>query len=37
MENGMRMAFGPKDEVLAATVKNHKELAAKPADKGGVS
>jgi ATP-binding cassette subfamily C protein len=37
MENGMRMAFGPKDEVLAATVKNHKELASKPTDKGGVT
>ncbi|THH37006.1 type I secretion system permease/ATPase [Aliishimia ponticola] len=36
MENGMRMAFGPKDEVLKATVRNHKEVAANPADKGGV-
>ena len=37
MENGMRMAFGPKDEVLQATVKNHKELGAKQPKPGGVS
>ncbi len=37
IENGMRMAFGPKDEVLKATVRNHKELANSPADKGGVT
>ncbi len=37
IENGMRMAFGPKDEVLKATVRNHKQLAANPADKGGVT
>ncbi len=37
MENGMRMAFGPKDEVLKATVRNHQQLAASPADKGGVT
>lgn len=37
MENGMRMAFGPKDEVLAATVKNAKDLASKRSDKGGVT
>ncbi len=37
LENGMRMAFGPKDEVLQATVKNAKQLAKSPADKGGVT
>ncbi|MEP4198494.1 MAG: type I secretion system permease/ATPase [Aliishimia sp.] len=37
LENGMRMAFGPKDEVLQATVKNHKQLANSPASKGGVT
>ncbi len=37
MENGMRMAFGPKDEVLKATVRNHQELAMSGADKGGVT
>lgn len=37
IENGMRMAFGPKDEVLKATVRNHQQLAASPADKGGVT
>ncbi len=35
MENGMRMAFGPKDEVLKATVRNHERLAA--SGMGGVS
>ncbi|MFK7876101.1 MAG: type I secretion system permease/ATPase [Paracoccaceae bacterium] len=37
IENGMRMAFGPKDEVLKATVRNHKQLASSPADTGGVT
>ena len=37
MENGMRMAFGPKDEVLQATVRNHKELAANASGHGGVT
>ncbi len=37
LENGMRMAFGPKDEVLQATVKNHKQLARTPANQGGVT
>ena len=37
MENGTRMAFGPKDEVLKATVRNHEQLAAIPGGRGGVS
>lgn len=37
LENGMRMAFGPKDDVLQATVKNAKQLAKSPADRGGVT
>ena len=37
MENGMRMAFGPKDEVLKATVRNHEQLSAIPGGKGGVT
>jgi ATP-binding cassette subfamily C protein len=37
MENGMRMAFGPRDEVLKATVRNHEQLAAIPGGKGGVA
>ena len=37
MENGMRMTFGPRDEVLKATVRNHEQLAAIPGGKGGVA
>jgi PrtD family type I secretion system ABC transporter len=37
IENGMRMAFGPKDEVLKATVKNHRQLANQPVGSGGVT
>ena len=37
MENGMRMVFGPRDEVLKATVRNHEQLAAIPGGKGGVA
>ena len=37
LDGGMRMAFGPKDEVLAGMVKNHKEIQRTPADSGGVS
>ncbi len=37
LDNGMRMAFGPKDEVLAGMVKNHKEIQKAPAGSGGVT
>ncbi len=37
IENGARVAFGPKDEVLKATVKNHRQLANQPVSSGGVS
>lgn len=37
LDNGMRMAFGPKDEVLAGMVKNHKQIKSSPADTGGVT
>jgi ATP-binding cassette subfamily C protein len=37
LDNGMRMAFGPKDEVLSGMVKNHKQILQAPADAGGVS
>lgn len=37
LDGGMRMAFGPKDEVLKGMVKNHKEIAQAPTDAGGVS
>ena len=37
LDNGMRMAFGPKDEVLASMVKNHKQLKQAPVDSGGVT
>lgn len=37
LDNGMRMAFGPKDEVLASMVKNHQQIKQAPADSGGVT
>ncbi len=37
LDNGMRMAFGPKDEVLAGMVKNHKEIQKVSAGSGGVT
>ena len=37
LDNGMRVAFGPKDEVLQGMVKNHKQIQAAQADGGGVS
>lgn len=36
LDGGMRMAFGPKDEVLAGMVKNHREIQQAPAHSGGV-
>ncbi|TMM52778.1 type I secretion system permease/ATPase [Sulfitobacter sabulilitoris] len=36
LDGGMRMAFGPKDEVLAGMVKNHKEIQRAPSSAGGV-
>ena len=36
LENGTRAAFGPKDEVLRAMVKNHEEIGNSPTP-GGVS
>jgi ATP-binding cassette subfamily C protein len=37
LDGGMRMAFGPKDEVLKGMVKNHAQIKAAPAAAGGVS
>lgn len=37
LDSGMRMAFGPKDEVLQGMVKNAKQIQQTPADAGGVS
>ena len=37
LDNGMRMAFGPKDEVLKEMVKNHKEIQNAPKGTGGVT
>lgn len=37
LENGARAAFGPKDEVLKAMVKNHQQIQAAPAGAGGVT
>lgn len=37
LDGGMRMAFGPKDEVLKGMVKNHKEIAKAPENAGGVT
>ncbi|XDA97854.1 type I secretion system permease/ATPase [Sulfitobacter sp. LCG007] len=36
LDNGVRAAFGPKDEVLAGMVKNYKEILQAPANAGGV-
>lgn len=36
LEGGMRMAFGPKDEVLANMVKNHKQIKSASVNAGGV-
>ena len=37
LDNGMRVAFGPKDEVLKSMVKNHQQIQSAPADAGGVT
>ena len=37
LDNGMRMAFGPKDEVLKEMVKNHKEIQNAPKGTGSVT
>ena len=37
LDNGMRMAFGPKDEVLKGMVKNHQDIQQAPKGKGGVT
>ena len=37
LENGVRTAFGPRDEVLKAMVKNHQQIAKAPASAGGVT
>ncbi len=36
LENGVRVAFGPKDEVLAGMVKNHADIQASPKNLGSV-
>lgn len=37
LDGGVRMAFGPKDEVLKNMVKNHKQIRAASMAAGGVS
>lgn len=37
LDNGMRVAFGPKDEVLKGMVKNFKQIQAAPTAAGGVT
>lgn len=37
VENGMRRAFGPRDEVLRDHVRNHEQIAGTPPGMGGVS
>lgn len=37
LDSGMRVAFGPKDEVLQGMVKNHKQIRSAPTAAGGVS
>ena len=37
LDGGVRMAFGPKDEVLKGMVKNHQEIQKSPKGTGGVT
>tara|TARA_R110002049_G_scaffold117332_3_gene270646 strand:+ start:39501 stop:41252 length:1752 start_codon:yes stop_codon:yes gene_type:complete len=37
LDGGVRMAFGPKDQVLADMVQNHREIRQAPAGAGGVT
>ncbi|MEM8655152.1 MAG: type I secretion system permease/ATPase [Pseudomonadota bacterium] len=37
VDDGARVAFGPKDEVLRSMVKNHEEIARAPISAGGVT
>ena len=37
LDGGMRMAYGPKDEVLAGMVKHAREIQAAPSNSGGVT
>ncbi|MEP3945143.1 type I secretion system permease/ATPase [Ascidiaceihabitans sp.] len=37
IDNGMRTAFGPKDDVLKSMVKNHQQIQKAPAGAGGVT
>lgn len=37
VDNGIATAFGPKDDVLKASVKNHQQIASAPKGAGGVT
>jgi ATP-binding cassette subfamily C protein len=37
LDGGVRMAFGPKDDVLKGMVKNHRDIRQSPKNAGGVS
>ncbi|MEO0937653.1 MAG: type I secretion system permease/ATPase [Pseudomonadota bacterium] len=37
LDGGVRTAFGPKDEVLRANVRNHQQITQAPARAGGIS
>ncbi|MFT6021962.1 MAG: PrtD family type I secretion system ABC transporter [Ascidiaceihabitans sp.] len=37
IDNGMAAAFGPKDDVLKASVKNHQQIQKAPPGSGGVT
>ena len=37
LDGGVRMAFGPKDEVRKGIVKNHQEIQKSPKGTGGVT
>ena len=37
LDNGARAAFGPRDEVLKAMVKNHEQIKAAPQGAGGMT
>ena len=37
LDQGMRVAFGPKDEVLRSNVQNHQQITQAPRRAGGIS
>ena len=37
LDQGMRVAFGPKDEVLKSNVQNHQQITQAPRRAGGIT